>query len=88
MQVLSREFSLYYSIKADKSASATGGFDFLPLSKHTSIQLSSQYNYYFPQSNSLRLKQKISNCMRKQDKACLSKILSYCQIMQSIALKS
>ena len=86
MQVLSREFSLYYNIKADKSASA--GFDFLPLFTHTSIQLSSQYNYYFPQSNSLWLKQKISNCMRKQDKACLSKILSYCQIMQSIALKS
>ena len=86
MQVLSREFSLYYNIKADKSASA--GFDFFPLSKHTSIQMSRQYNYYFPQSNSLWLKQKISNCMRKQDKACLSKILSYCQIMQSIALKS
>ena len=86
MQVLSREFSLYYNIKADKSASA--GFDFLPLSKHTSIQLSSQYNYYFPQSNSLWLKQKISNCTRKQGKPCLSKILSYCQIMQSIALKS
>lgn len=86
MQVLSREFSLYYNIKANKSASA--GFDFFPLSKHTSIQMSRQYNYYFPQSNSLWLKQKISNCMRKQDKACLSKILSYCQIMQSIALKS
>ena len=86
MQVLSREFSLYYNIKADKSASA--GFDFFPLSKHTSIQMSREYNYYFPQSNSLWLKQKISNCMRKQDKACLSKILSYCQIMQSIALKS
>ena len=86
MQVLSREFSLYYNIKADKSASA--GFDFFPLSKHTSIQMSRQYNYYFPQSNSLWLKQKISNCTRKQGKPCLSKILSYCQIMQSIALKS
>ena len=86
MQGLSREVALYYNIKADKSASA--GFDFLSLSTHTSIQMSSQYNYHFPQSNSLWLKQKISNCMRKQDKAYLSKILSYCQIMQSIALKS